>query len=778
MRFVNVVRHTNKILTVGIVGLAFVMVLAISALVTPKAQAAPVQGFEPGNIIDEPTFLNTSSMTAIQIQNFLSSKVPVCDTQGTQVSEFGGGTRAQWAASRGYSPPFTCLKDYTEGGRGAAQIIYDVAQAYQVNPQVLIVLLQKEQALVTDTWPLATQYRTATGYGCPDTAACDSQYFGLTNQITWAARMFHAIITASPTWYTPYVLGNNFIQWSPNSSCGGTTVNIQNRSTQALYNYTPYQPNQAALNAGYGTGDACSAYGNRNFYVYFKDWFGPTRINGTFLRTVDNGTLYLVEGTTKYPIADINILGALYPLGGVGYVSQTYLDSLTMGQTMGRVIKASNGTIYFYDSGIKLSFGSCAQVADYGSSCAQAIPLSDSLINLLSNGPGMTSLIQTTSGKTFNIVGGVRKEVFDHASLQAAGNNDGVNVLNESSIYNLPYGTPVVRSNVVVASRSSNQKHLYSNNTYYKLPTTLANYSYIQSLPNGVLDDSSIPSGQINNNFNGFITEATPTSVYMLMPQGKVQLTNPAAWGVSTSAVDSTFVASLPNASDPINNGLVMTPGNGTVYFVTGGKKRPVPGWTALVDLKVQPFTINTISATAINAIPTGAFVYPPGHMVKTADSDTVYIIKSYTELLPISSFLFPRELGTPTSLEVMSSADFSTYTVGGVVQTQISCSGQNYVGTNGILYPMSASDLNKFGLIQANFVDAGLLCGALPKSSQAVPDFLLDSTGTIYLVQSGTKRAFTGYGAYLANGGTSQNTARVSNYFTSLIPNGATISN
>src|SRR5699024_261440 len=42
----------------------------------------------------------------------------------------------------------------------------------------------------------------------------------------------------------------------------------------------PYQPNRAALNAGYGTGDGCSAYGNRNFYNYFTDWFGSTQGGG------------------------------------------------------------------------------------------------------------------------------------------------------------------------------------------------------------------------------------------------------------------------------------------------------------------------------------------------------------------------------------------------------------------------------------------------------------------------------------------------------------------
>lgn len=256
-----------------------VLVALVGALqfTSNKVSAAPVLGFNAGNIIDDAVFTNTTTMNTAQIQSFFISKVPVCDTNGTQTSEYGGGTRAQWGQAKYGQSTFTCLKDYSENGKTSAQIIYDAAQEFQINPQVLIVLLQKEQGLVNDTWPLNVQYRTATGYGCPDTAACDSQYFGLTNQVRWSARMFRAILNKSPTWYTPYVLGNNYIQWSPSSSCGGTTVNIQNRSTQALYNYTPYQPNSAALNAGYGSGDSCSAYGNRNFYAYFTDWFGSVR---------------------------------------------------------------------------------------------------------------------------------------------------------------------------------------------------------------------------------------------------------------------------------------------------------------------------------------------------------------------------------------------------------------------------------------------------------------------------------------------------------------------
>lgn len=246
------------------------------SIVIASAIVSNASAFNAGKIVDDAVFTNTSTMNASQIQTFLNNKVSICDTYGTQPSEYGGGTRSEWAQANYGQSTFICLKNYIEGGRSAAQIIYDTAIKYQINPQVLIVLLQKEQGLVTDTWPLNIQYRSATGYGCPDTAPCDSQYYGLTNQLDWAAKMFRSIMNASPTWYTPYILGNNFIRYNPSASCGGSTVNIENRSTQALYNYTPYQPNAAALAAPMGTTVTCGAYGNLNFYRYFTSWFGST----------------------------------------------------------------------------------------------------------------------------------------------------------------------------------------------------------------------------------------------------------------------------------------------------------------------------------------------------------------------------------------------------------------------------------------------------------------------------------------------------------------------
>jgi hypothetical protein len=261
--------------------ITFVALVAIQILFQSNAFAS---GFNAGRIIDDSVFADTTTMTIGQIQDFLNTKLSSCDTNGQQNSEFGGPDlngdgrvqRWEWGKANYNQTTFPCLRDYTvSDGRTAAQVIYDTAQKYTINPQVFIVLLQKEQGLVTDTWPLNIQYRSATGYGCPDTAPCDSQYYGLVNQLDWSGKMFRAILDDSPTWYTPYELGDNYIQYNPVSSCGGSVVNVQTRATQALYNYTPYQPNQATLDAGWGTAP-CGAYGNLRFHQYFTGWFGDT----------------------------------------------------------------------------------------------------------------------------------------------------------------------------------------------------------------------------------------------------------------------------------------------------------------------------------------------------------------------------------------------------------------------------------------------------------------------------------------------------------------------
>ncbi|WP_448711284.1 FG-GAP repeat domain-containing protein [Microbacterium profundi] len=227
-------------------------------------------GFSAGNIISDAVFTNKSTMTEAQIQSFFNGKVSRCQSGYVCLKDF--------KISSVNRPADAYCSGYTgAANESAARIIYRVAQSCNINPQVLIVMLQKEQGLISHTWPSSWRYDSALGQGCPDTAPCDPNFVGFFHQIYGAARQMQIYMEGK--WFQWYAPGKTWgILYHPNASCGRGNVYVANKATAALYYYTPYQPNAAALKAGYGEGNSCSSYGNRNFYNYFTDWFGSTQV--------------------------------------------------------------------------------------------------------------------------------------------------------------------------------------------------------------------------------------------------------------------------------------------------------------------------------------------------------------------------------------------------------------------------------------------------------------------------------------------------------------------
>lgn len=311
-------RSISKNTYIIAVTLASVFVFCLSiGYYNNSVNALTVSDWNPGKIIDDRVFMDSSRMSVNDIQTFMNTKVTNCDTNGSGLSEMdnsgvpdynGNGSiqRWEWGKAKQNQTTFTCFKDYHEDGLSSAQIIYNIAKQYNINPQVLLVLLEKEQALITDMWPINVQYRTATGYGCGDGEDCESNYFGLTKQLTWAASMFKAVITGvdvdqpygtSYSW-SNYGIGAKNVLYNPNDICGSSSVNIQNRSASALYRYTPYQPNSKTINWRLGNGPLpssaypdCGAFGNINFFTYFNNWFGST-YNPTYSWEVKNLNIY------------------------------------------------------------------------------------------------------------------------------------------------------------------------------------------------------------------------------------------------------------------------------------------------------------------------------------------------------------------------------------------------------------------------------------------------------------------------------------------------------
>src|SRR5699024_5952609 len=144
-------------------------------------EAATLRGFDAGNLISNATLYTSRTMSAKQIQYFLNQKVPSCEKGYTCLKDFSMKTVTK-------KPTAYCRGTYRGSAKDtAAQIISKVAKACTISEKVLLVMLQKEQGLVTHVWPSSWRYDYAMGFACPDDAGCDARYKGFQNQMYMAA---------------------------------------------------------------------------------------------------------------------------------------------------------------------------------------------------------------------------------------------------------------------------------------------------------------------------------------------------------------------------------------------------------------------------------------------------------------------------------------------------------------------------------------------------------------------------------------------------------------
>ena len=198
---------------------AFVMlsvVALISSLFTQllgqiqTASAADLSQFDAGNIIADSKFFDGSALNAAGVQNFLNSKVPTCTINNGVPSHQAGATwGSTWIADN-------CLRDYSQQTpdmaaqpgycaaypgsprESAASIIAKVGQVCNISQKVLLVLLEKEQSLVSDSWPTVRQINQATGFACYDNGQpCVVDYAGFFYQVWSAARQLQRYGTGS-----------------------------------------------------------------------------------------------------------------------------------------------------------------------------------------------------------------------------------------------------------------------------------------------------------------------------------------------------------------------------------------------------------------------------------------------------------------------------------------------------------------------------------------------------------------------------------------------------
>lgn len=248
---------------------ALTVALGLQGISAPPAQAADADDFDPGFLISDEAFFNGSAYSASQIDTFIRDRNPGC-LIAVCLTNYRENVTAKAKTSK-------CAAISAASNQTAGQIISKVARACGISPKAILVILQKEQSLVTNRTPSQYSFAYAMGAGCPDSTGCTTPYQGLYEQVYYGSSLLKGYTLTTSSLYTRYQAGKtSAIRYSPKSGCGTKDVYVRNQATHALYVYTPYTPNKAALDNLYGLGDECSAYGNRNFWRIYTDWWGST----------------------------------------------------------------------------------------------------------------------------------------------------------------------------------------------------------------------------------------------------------------------------------------------------------------------------------------------------------------------------------------------------------------------------------------------------------------------------------------------------------------------
>src|SRR3989344_214683 len=338
---------------------ATISFLLIFALAASPAGVLAQQAFDPNNLIADERFADIATLGGAEgIQKFLESKRSVlANTSADFVAKLG--EPADVNLKSGLPDPRPNLGRL----RTAAELIYDASTSAGINPQVVLVTLQKEQTLITGTFSNGGSQGAldrALGFGCPDEGGCsdiflgfyhqlfgnfdseDTRYIGMPSSLvrsfnfeSGGVRGGRGPLLNGHTARRGEVITLENTQGPPNNAPATQSVTLTNLATTALYRYTPHVYN-----------------GNFNFHKFFTQWFRYA--NGTLLQTA-GGSVYVIDNGLKRQISVFVMTQRGLNPAAVITVSSGELSEFTAGDVMppsdGTILKNSAGQTYLMENG-------------------------------------------------------------------------------------------------------------------------------------------------------------------------------------------------------------------------------------------------------------------------------------------------------------------------------------------------------------------------------------------------------------------------------------------
>jgi hypothetical protein len=767
------------------------VVIGLTALGAQSAQAEQNgKMFDPGLIISDSVFFDFGTMTVADIQRFLDSKVPICNANDggpTCLRYYKQDTQAK-AAETG-----RCTAMPAKAAQTAAQIIYDIARACGINPRVLIVLLQKEQGLVQATNPTAYMYKAATGYGCPDSkpeiCGKGSVITGLFNQLHRAAGQFqwYGDPTGSFTYlkvgktismrYHPDSCGSkdssgNCTSWV--NKCGNASFVLKSQATANLYYYTPYVPNAAALKNLYGSGDSCSAYGNRNFWRFYSDWFGSTIGGGFLLKSKTSGT-YLIIDNKKYLIEEQGLIDSLGPLGPLGTISDAYLNSFTDAGKLNRLVKSSTGALFLIDQGKKFSVASCQVALTLSLDCTTAVTLTATQLAAIPAGGTATALIVDADGSRYLIDDGMKRQILDDASVTA----EGIRLPTKSSLgltafAYLPWGPPVAKQGTVFTNKTSGRSGVYVGDQFFEIDPDFAkevDFSAWFTKSTGSISAEGLSQVYSNVTVGPFVESTLGT--FLITPTGRRQLTNPNEFVSNPTHVNSTFVSSIASAGAAVAAPILVKKPTGSIVLIKAAQQRAIAtrtDQTLLTTTLGAPVTF--FGTSALSQISDGPVVFAPGSMLKGKKSGKFYLVDSYSRLIafPSAGVAQVLDFADPRTVSDDLIATNKQAKYNGLL---VDCAGTVLMPSFGILTPVQASSLSAWP--GKPFRLSAESCARYVTDTDKVGNFIRDSdSGKGYYISGGQKHQIPNSTVYKALLGTGPGYVSADTALVAAIPTGS----
>jgi len=413
-------------------------VLGVVLLSTPFIPR-PVFAVSNNYIISDGDLFNGSAMSAARVQQFLNAK---------------GGYLAKYSANDGGQT------------KTAAQIIADVSREYSLSPKFFLVLLQKEQALITDTTPSSYQLDYALGYGCPST--CSASYRGFPTQLRSAAKRIQEA-------YVPGIRANGqYNGWGPGitkRTIDGVLVTPKNIATAVLYIYNPYV-------GKYGGGDP--RWGaNSLFQQLWNSWFGRVHPDGSLLRVKGEPGIWLIRNGKRSAFLSREAFTADYDAAKVIVIDRTELDNYEIGPSLRfpqpSLIQLKTGGVYLLVNSVKHPIGSKDVLRNLGYSPEEMIrgvqageleayPTGATITSADVNPAGRLLQSKSTGGVVYVDADGIRHAIYSKDILRSQFRNQPLERVDDRVILGYPEGDPVLfRDGELIASKTTGRVYFISN---------------------------------------------------------------------------------------------------------------------------------------------------------------------------------------------------------------------------------------------------------------------------------------------------------------------------